>query len=224
MRKDMSKVLTTRPRYGGNTTGMRKTYEKKNTPREVRYFKGVKVDLSPKRESMKRKHKVDGDSKYFSDHIEPLRRYLRKQVGRPWDDVWSEICQEFRGTGLQAQHIKQHVKWEVGGVPHSQEPTGSYFEWHQPSYGVVYVDEEGILRLAPKRSYRYKKPEYPYYRESDSIEYHNINGNWYRMEFAYSPICLGYYVVSKKAVSKKEILRLDLDNRTETIKPKTHLD
>lgn len=146
MRKDMNKVLTTRPRVGGNYKKRSKTYERKSTPKEIRYHKGVKVDLSPKQESMRRRHRVNRDYKMFSDLIGPLQHYLCTQVGRPWNDVWSEVCQVLRGTGLQAQHVKQHVKWEVGGIPHSNKPEGMHFEWHKPSYGVVYVDEEGILR------------------------------------------------------------------------------
>jgi hypothetical protein len=148
MRKDMNKVLTTRPRAGGGTTGMRRTYERKTLPKEARYFKGQRVDLSPKQEGMRKRYDVDGDRKYFTDHIQPLYRYLRKQVGRPWNDVWSDICRSLRGTGLQAQHVKQHVKWAVGGIPHSGEKELHSFQWHQPAgYGEqLYVDEEGILR------------------------------------------------------------------------------
>lgn len=150
----MHKVLTTRPRFGGNTTRMRKTFDRKNTPKERCFVPGRKDvidDYSPKRESMRRRHRTDGDSKEFSDHIEPLHRYLRKQVGRPWDDVWSEICQTLKGTGLAAQHVKQHVKWAVDGIPHSGETYFRPEDWHCPRGGVVYVDAEGIVQINPDR-------------------------------------------------------------------------
>ena len=149
MRRDMHKVLTTRPRYGGNAE--LKSYDKKNRPRETRHFKGAEVDLRPKQESMRKRHRVDWNGKEFSDYLAPLERYLRKQAGRPWDDVWSEICEIFRGNGTQMRHIRQHIKWEVDGIPHSGEPFFDHKEKHRPSFGAVYVDENGIVRKNPKK-------------------------------------------------------------------------
>jgi len=154
MRKDMNKVLTTRPRFGGNTTRMRKTFDQKNTPKERRFVPGRKDavdDYSPKRESMRRRHRTDGDSKEFSDLINPLRRYLRKQVGRPWDEVWSDICRGLAGGGLALEHVKDHVKWEVDGIPHSGHCYFRHDDWYKPGSGVVYVDSNGILRANPNK-------------------------------------------------------------------------
>ena len=153
MRHDFDKVLTERPRYGGLSGDCRKTYDRKTRPREKRYFKGVEVDARPKRESMRRRHKVNGYSKEFADHLSPLERYLLSQAGRPWDKVWSDVCKVLRGTGLQAAHVKQHVKYMVGGIPHSGESFFESKEWFRPgsSRQPVYVDEHGILRRNPDR-------------------------------------------------------------------------
>ncbi len=150
MRRDMNKVLCTRGRAGGGYSS-EKGFDKKNTPKEIRYFKGVKVDLAPKCESMRKRHMVNWNNNEFTDHIEPLHRYLLSQVGNNWDDVWSDICKVLRGKSLQALHVKQHVKWAVDGVPHSGECTFDEKDWHEPRWGVVYVDEDGILRKNPNR-------------------------------------------------------------------------
>ena len=80
---------------------------------------------------------------------------------------------------------------------------------------------------------------YHYYRESDTVEYHVLNGAWFRVEVALADDVRkervgGFYAVSrgweefapdhrwvtkKRACSKKEIRDLDLDNRTETRAP-----
>jgi hypothetical protein len=53
------------------------------------------------------------NAKEFSDVLGPLRRYLRKQVGRPWDKIWSEIALTLDSRSLTGQHIFEHIRWEV---------------------------------------------------------------------------------------------------------------
>lgn len=153
MRHDMNKVLTTRPRVGRYSSGQG-AYRKAARVRrsEDRYWKGVRDESAPKKESMRKPHKHRWNGKDFDDHIRPLERYLVSQVGRPWDKVWSDICKVLRGNGVQAAHVKQHVKWMVGGVPHSGESYFQDYEWHSPrGWQPVYVDEHGILRKNKKR-------------------------------------------------------------------------
>jgi hypothetical protein len=233
----MNKVVIERTRYGGKG-GSRKTYEKASLPREKRSFKGVDVDLRPKRESMRKKHRVNGDAKEFSDLLGPLRGYLLSKVGEPWDDVWSDICSVLKGNSLQAAHIKGHVKQMVGGIPHSGE---SYFDgrWHEQGYDPVYVDEDGIVQKGKDRNWRREKEVFHYYRESDTVEYHKLNGAWFRVEIGceekerrwqgwggywHTRGYTYYYPLSKKALSKKDIKKLRLNDRTETVAPKLTLE
>jgi hypothetical protein len=224
MRDDMNKVVIERTRYGGKG-GSRKTYDKASLPREKRSFKGVDVDLRPKHESMRKKHRVNGDSKEFSDLLGPLEGYLFSKVGEPWNDVWSDICSVLKGNSLQAAHIKGHVKQMVGGIPHSGETYFRAEDWFAPGnrYGrCVYVDEDGILRKKEGESYKRKKEVFHYYRESDTVEYHKLNGGWFRVEIvAYETAT---QAVEKRALNKKEIKKLRLNDRTETIAPKLSLE
>lgn len=239
MRYDMNKVVTERTRTGGKG-GSRKHYDKASLPREKRSFKGVDVDLRPKYESMRKKHKINEDPKEFSDLLGPLEGYLRSKVGEPWNDVWSDICKVLKGNSLAAAHIKGHVKQMVGGIPHSGECSFDDDDWFEPGYGPVYVDEDGILQNGKKaRYYRREKEIYHYYRESDTVEYHKLNGAWFRVEIGHEDKerrwqgLFGYWhtrkytyysPVSKKALSKKEIKKLRLNDRTETRAPKLTLE
>ena len=147
MRYDMNKVLIERPRIGGKGK-QRKTFEKASRPKEKRNFKGVEVDLSLKQESMRKRHVVNGTPKEFSDLLGPLQKFLFSRVGQPWNDVWSEICKVMKGNGVQAQHIKGHVKQMVGGIPHSGEThfLAEDCYSHRSRYrSAVYVNEDGIL-------------------------------------------------------------------------------
>ncbi|MBI1212670.1 MAG: hypothetical protein GC190_14490 [Alphaproteobacteria bacterium] len=48
-------------------------------------------------------------SKYLNENLAPLRRYLERQVGRPWDDVWSEICENLKPSSTVQQHVRDHI-------------------------------------------------------------------------------------------------------------------
>jgi hypothetical protein len=54
-----------------------------------------------------------GHDKEFSDLIGPLRSYLLKQVGRPWNSIHREMSEVLDKRSLQGSHIWDHVGWEV---------------------------------------------------------------------------------------------------------------
>jgi len=106
MRPDMGKVVTERPRRGhGNPS------KKWGGRLNVKEF-GLD-DHGPTRAPIARRRQYGSNWKEFSDRLGPLRRYLRKQVGRPWDRVWSEITQTLDSRSLTGQHIFDHIRWEV---------------------------------------------------------------------------------------------------------------
>lgn len=93
MRSDMHKVITERPRGGG---GPEKLHRRAN----------LDPDLLPRRQGMRRGHT---DRKWLTDLLGPLRRWLRAQVGRPWDDVHSEACAVIQPDSYLRIHVKTHL-------------------------------------------------------------------------------------------------------------------
>jgi len=89
----MHKVICEEPRHGG---GPEKASRRANLPDE----------LLPRFESVRRPHK---DRKSFGEHLGPLRRWLRSQVGRPWDKVYSEACAVIKPDSVVRNHIKFHL-------------------------------------------------------------------------------------------------------------------
>ena len=80
MRSDMAKVVTERPRRGhGNPS--------KKWGRRLGKNEHDAEDHGPTRAPIARRHQDGWNAKEFSDLLGPLRRYLRKQVGRPWNKV-----------------------------------------------------------------------------------------------------------------------------------------
>jgi hypothetical protein len=162
-------------------------------------------------------------TKYFSDCLGPLYRWLESHVDEYWDDVYSKLCQILDITTLSGRHIVSHV-WEyverntvlIDGVPyrktlrhHFDLPLGY---WYKQLY--VHPDT-GILCLAkriPKEPK--KKPDdfvfvdaYHYYRKIDDL--------WYAIELAdlepwttntnKSSVNSPKYIASKRQCNKKQI-------------------
>jgi hypothetical protein len=92
MREDMYKVIVERPRRGkcGDAAAVRLR----------RDFDG------PTKLGMRAGY----GSRNLNENLAPLRRYLRAQLGRPWNKVFSEICAEIDRRNTVQQHIHQHIR------------------------------------------------------------------------------------------------------------------
>jgi hypothetical protein len=149
MRKDMDKVLVTTPRIGSSN----KNGEVKEQRRYTR--DNDNFDL-PQKSSMKPKGKHSWDRKSLNEYLNPLVRYLAKNCGRPWDKVYSEICENMDRRGIVQDHIFQHLFDYV-----EIHPTFKDGKPHSPGYGGLsplyksgwsfYVDKNGTLREPKER-------------------------------------------------------------------------
>jgi len=63
-------------------------------------------ELLPKFEGIKRPHTR---RKGLTDLLGPLKRWLQSQVGRPWNDVYSEACAVIKPDSIIRAHIKTHL-------------------------------------------------------------------------------------------------------------------
>lgn len=152
MRSDMMKVVTERPRAGrGGKNQKFGGRIQKDRYDDDDHGPSGRIAWSRKRNS--------GGGKEFTDLLGPLRRFLFKNVGRPWNTVYSEICRELRGTSLQAIHIRNHVKWDVeehvlilsdGRVVGRDAMYGAYY----PILGFYVHPSTGLLCSAHHQRYR----------------------------------------------------------------------
>jgi hypothetical protein len=148
MRTDMAKVVTEAPRRG-HANASRKW------GRRLRKDEYELDDHGPTYVSSARRRQYL-DPKDFSDVLGPLRRYLRKQVGRPWDKVWSEITQNLDSRTLTGQHIFDHIRWEVETEPWVDENSRLYRKRHWGTIELIdglYVHPvTRLLCYKPKRA------------------------------------------------------------------------
>lgn len=128
MRKDMKDLLVDTGRIGGRAAAEGRRARFKRTPED---------DL-PNRIPISRHRQFGYDCKSLGDRLAPLTGFLDKNVGRQWDDVYSEICEHADMRSVRGYHLRLHVWADV--VPNN------YDVGHRQRYGPFFVDEDGTLQ------------------------------------------------------------------------------
>lgn len=97
MRADMFKVIVERPRWGASHAASPKL---KRMPHADAQHIGLK------------RHARIGAryTKGLNENLAPLVRYLRRQRGRRWDVVFSEICASLDTGSTVKMHVRQHIE------------------------------------------------------------------------------------------------------------------
>lgn len=174
-------------------------------------------------------------TKYFSDNLSPLRRWLRSKVGQPWNIVYSELCQRIETKTLCGQHLMFHL-WGfvernveiIDGVPYPkispayrQQPLAY---WRDEFY--VHPDT-GILCFLKKIPKELPKKRDDVVVIDSCHQYRKLNNLWYfitlqkiplwedvtdvvlkvtiKPSIAKSEYGREVYAVSKRQCNKKEI-------------------
>ena len=181
MRDDLAKVIVERPRIPAFNC-------RKGRTRALE-------DL-PAHEGMRRAHAHRGDRKELNENLTPLRRYLERQVGRPWDKVYSEIAAHLRVDNTVQQHVRDHLRDFVAVTP--RRVNGC---WHSRAsslwYQRLYVDPiTGLLRRTdqlPEEKARRRRLEQRPAPSTDRVsltddrELRRIHGVWYEVHLAPLP-------------------------------------
>jgi hypothetical protein len=103
----MAKVVTERPRRGHRNAS------KKTTGRRIRSYDPNRDYDEATRLPIARRRQYGYDCKEFSDLLGPLRRYLRSCVGKPWNNIHSELSRKLDRRSVSGSHIWDHVRWEI---------------------------------------------------------------------------------------------------------------
>lgn len=158
MRNDIAKVICERPRVGG--------VRKRSHRRQLNRVDG---ETDPKGESMHRRRLYSWAAKEFSDFLEPLKGFLAKSVGRPWNKVYAELAALLPKDTTTGRHVWTHVDGYVerhavfeNGRVYNPEGRGGYRidggklprSLRELSRGDLYVSAHGLLmryRKAPAK-------------------------------------------------------------------------
>jgi hypothetical protein len=80
----------------------------------LRYIPGHDYEEQPKRVGISASYRDYGYSeKWPKDLLGPLLRFLQKNIGHPWDKVYSEICSTLDRREITGHHLISHLKCEV---------------------------------------------------------------------------------------------------------------
>lgn len=223
----MAKVIVERPRIGG---GVR--FPRAEGPDDSR----LSIEDWRSREGVRRPWHRSSCRKHLNENLTPLRRYLRSNVGRPWNKVYSEICQQINRDSAVQLHVWQHLMQDVCTNPYVI--TGEVRRYSVLNGYYFYVDpRSGLLREAPPFRWKHlrEKTEAPDDRIviDESHEFRRIDGIWYELELAPLPPdrlvfdhgtrreCRGamcremidfygrpVYAIRKRQLNKKELRRI----------------
>lgn len=186
MRSDMAKVIVERPRFGGSWS---------------KEYPAPDWDAQPRRESLRARWR---SRKGLNENLAPLRRYLRKQVGRPWDDVYSEICANLRVTSTVQQHVRDHVPdfvafntTEIDGAVWFQHKHIGLRPLAEGGPELVVCPRSGVLRTNPywprARWTQARRAKLNAYREALAarmveveryVQLHKLGGDWFEVRLA----------------------------------------
>jgi hypothetical protein len=173
MRKDMKDLLLDTGRVGGGWgkgAGARRYHLKNDDP----------DDLSNWQPSSRKR--VAGH-KHQGDRLNPLKRYLKRNCGRPWSEVYAEICEFADSRTIRGFHLRQHV-WQYV-VPNN------YDVGHKGRYGPFFVDPDGVLQEEKSLTHAERRKLWktrelrnrnPYLSIDSDHHWEKIEGFWYYFE------------------------------------------
>jgi hypothetical protein len=184
----MFKVIVERPRRGRASAGS-------DYPRgRVRNRWAPDLEAAPRFESMGGWYA----HKSLSENLNPLVRYLRANVDRPWSKVRSEIAAHLCCKSAVQKHVLDHLADHVDENVRVEGRTvlALGYRGYQPLQSIggrlrFYVcPRSALLRLAPvvPRKGRGEEAEDPDRRRLSQLrELRRVGGVWYELELAPIP-------------------------------------
>ena len=181
MRPDMHHLLVERGHAGTGYT----RYQPKGWAAQTRFRNDEDTAEESWIEPRRRPH--------FSENLAPLYRYLRKQVGRPWDKVYSEIRTFVNADTAVQFHILQHLYdrlavtvWEdaqgnLWNKGRGRGPERLDQRWYRQ---MLYVcPRTGLIRRVPEPRHQQPKsmPLDCLPASGPDHEYRQLGGQWYEV-------------------------------------------
>jgi hypothetical protein len=174
MRPDMAKLLTEGERVLSGAPS-------RKWGKRLAYDPDSEYEDQPQRASMSRH--AHGNEKELTDVLSPLKGYLHKSVGRPWDEVYSEIARNLDRRSVSGIHVFSHL-WQYVDLNC----------WIGTETGKVYSDSKhgpitpsdfyvhpwtGLLCEAPNRGrWRHRPEKLPVERTGIPLPSNPVHGLW----------------------------------------------
>jgi hypothetical protein len=181
MRRDLDKVIIESPRRGSRNRSAK-------TGARVLHQPDSEHEDHPKRISSSR-YRQYKDFRTFNDKLGPLRRFLRSNLGRPWNKVYSEVSAAIDRRSISGNHLHEHVRDAVElncfiGEGRKIYAPPHWFGAPHEVEGFYVHPRTGLLCWKPYRRGRYVPPEpLPIIAVGEIEALFKLNGIWYHGRF-----------------------------------------
>lgn len=175
---------------------------------------GDDVDDLPHYQSNTRKFGYN--KRTLSDHLSPLKRFIKSKIGKKWDNVFAEICEKNNSNSVVQNHVREHALQYVAlnvvmidNIPHQvaeyraagfspiYKSRYSYLAWVHPE-----TNELMAMLDAPEKRV-VSKSSYERVEIDDEHQLHKIKGIWYMIhirhrmyDFEYGDVLLDFSRIS----------------------------
>jgi hypothetical protein len=220
MRKDMSKVIVERPRLGRSRAGLKPGRTRVVTDDDGEPLRASRGGRAPKSDKLEK-------TKNLNENLNPLKRYLATNVGRPWNKVYSEISEHLKPTSTVQQHVRDHLEDFVaiktrmkagqvvvtprfGGERALAEHHSLYYV--HPRTGILRKNQHYQRSGARRRAARLKEEAEIAKRMrviDEKTQLHLFDGVWWEVKLAKTPAAARYEdVVYRSKLSELPAIKL----------------
>lgn len=210
MKPYFSKLLTEQERAGSRNPSRKWGGRVKYNPDPEFDYEDEITRVSMSRHGMQ----YGWNGKSLTDVLSPLYGYLEKNVGRHWDDVYSELSKGLDRRSVSGLHVFSHL-WDYVDRHTVMCEDGKVRAWAGGRWGGGRLTEPddfyvhpytGILKKAPDRPNWWRRrgkkdkdtdehliwiAESKQYGES----YKRIDGIWYQVEWTMKDVVTGYHPI-----------------------------
>jgi len=179
----MNKIVVERERWGSSRPS-------RKWGKRLPYAAGCDYEDEPKRISSSRERQYV-DPRSFTDVLNPVKGFLRKNVGRRWDEVYGELRGGLDVRKVTGRRVFQHLEWMVEQNCFEDENRQIQYldesrHWRRPGVEGFYVHPRtGLLSYAPRTSRAEaqrksldRRPVEGFWID-DTRAYRIVNGIWY---------------------------------------------
>jgi hypothetical protein len=205
MRADMHKVVVERPRHGSR--GKNRKWGKR-----IPFLPDAEYEDQPKFVSTSRRRQYGSNCKWFTDVLGPLAGFLRSNVGRPWNKVYSELRQGLDVRNVTGLHIFDHLRQMVEincWIGPDREVYA--WNWRYRVEGFYVHPESGLLCFVQPQGARQRKKERLLRQMIDEVtldrchSYRLIGGLWYWVAYEYFDVEGGTLRSCWDVVDRREV-------------------
>lgn len=209
----MHKVVVERERYGSSR-------KNRKWGRRIAFVPDADYDEQPAFVSSGRKRQYGSDCKWFTDVLGPLNGFLRSNLGRPWDKVYSELRRGLDVRKVTGRHIFDHLERMVETdcfIGADRKVYAGPRAWNVTGFYVH--PKSGLLSFVPRQSARERKKEKLSGQPINEIRldrvrsYKLIDGQWYDVAFGFVEIAREEMRDAWDVVARKQVRLTSWSNR-----------